>query len=107
MAMSLEILERDLLQDVAAASDEAALEALRVAALGKKGAISERMKSLGTMAPEERKEAGAALNLLKDKVADAIAGRKAALREAALETRLAREKVDVTLPVRPQAQGTI
>ena len=80
---------------------------MRVSALGKKGSISERMKSLGGMAPDERKAAGAALNLLKDKVADAIAARKAALQEAALEARLASEKVDVTLPVRPQAQGTI
>ena len=105
--MSLETLERDILKDVAAAHDEAALEVLRVAALGKKGAISERMKSLGTMAPDERKQAGAALNVLKDKVADAISGRKTALQEVALEQRLASEKVDVTLPVRPQAQGTI
>jgi phenylalanyl-tRNA synthetase alpha chain len=105
--MSLETLERDILKDVAAAGDEAALEALRVSALGKKGSISERMKGLGSMAPEERKEAGAALNLLKDKVADAIAIRRAALQAVALEARLASERVDVTLPVRPQAQGTI
>ena len=105
--MSLETLERDILKDVAAAGDEAALEALRVSALGKKGSISERMKSLGAMAPEERKQAGAALNLLKDKVADAISDRKSALQEAALEKRLASEKVDVTLPVRAQSQGTI
>lgn len=105
--MSLETLERDILKDVGAANDEAALEALRVATLGKKGSISERMKSLGAMAPDERKQAGAALNLLKDKVADAISDRKSALQEAALEKRLASEKVDVTLPVRAQPQGTI
>ncbi|MBL8908225.1 MAG: phenylalanine--tRNA ligase subunit alpha [Rhizobiales bacterium] len=105
--MSLETLERDILKEVAAAHDEAALEALRVSALGKKGSISERMKSLGSMAPDERKQAGAALNLLKDKVAGAIAERKSALQEAALEQRLASEKVDVTLPVRSQPQGTI
>ncbi|MBL8894784.1 MAG: phenylalanine--tRNA ligase subunit alpha [Rhizobiales bacterium] len=105
--MSLETLERDILKDVAAAGDEAALEALRVSALGKKGSISERMKSLGGMAPEERKQAGAALNLLKEKVTDAISDRKSALQEAALEKRLASEKVDVTLPVRAQPQGTI
>jgi len=105
--MSLETLERDILKDVAAANDEAALEALRVAALGKKGSISERMKGLGAMAPDERKEAGAALNLLKDKVAGAISDRKSALQESALEKRLASEKVDVTLPVRAQPQGTI
>ena len=56
--MSLETLERDILKDVAAASDEAALEALRVAALGKKGSISERMKSLGGMAPDAAQGGG-------------------------------------------------
>ncbi len=105
--MSLHSLEHDILNQVAAASDEAALEALRVAALGKKGSISERMKSLGGMGPDERREAGAALNLLKDKVTNAIAARKAALQDAALEQRLLSEKIDVTLPVRQQPQGTV
>ncbi|MBI2717974.1 MAG: phenylalanine--tRNA ligase subunit alpha [Rhizobiales bacterium] len=105
--MQLQSLEADVLDQVAAASDEAALEAVRVATLGKKGSISERMKSLGAMGPEERREAGAALNLLKDKVAEALAARKMALQEAALEARLLTEKIDVTLPVRPQGQGTI
>ena len=67
--MSLESLEREILKGVTGAADEAALEAVRVSALGKKGTISERMKSLGAMAPDERKEAGAALNLLKDRIA--------------------------------------
>jgi phenylalanyl-tRNA synthetase alpha chain len=105
--MSLETLEQDILAQVSAASDEAAIEAVRVAALGKKGAISERMKSLGSMSPDERREAGAALNLLKDRVSEALGVRKAALQEAALEVRLAAEKIDVTLPVRPQGSGTV
>ncbi len=105
--MSLTTLEQDVLSQVASASDEAALEAVRVAALGKKGVVSERMKQLGTMSPEARRQAGAALNLLKDKVAEAISLRKAALQEAALELRLASEKIDVTLPVRQQPQGTV
>ncbi len=105
--MSLQALEQDVLGQVEAAADEAALESVRVAALGKKGSVSERMKGLGAMDPEQRKEAGAALNLLKDKVADAIAHRKAALQEAALEARLASEKIDVTLPARPEPRGTI
>ncbi len=105
--MSLEKLEQEILSEVAAAADEAGVEALRVSALGKKGVISERMKELGKMSPDERKEAGAALNLLKDKVTEALAARKSVLGEAALEARLASEKIDVTLPVRPQAQGTI
>jgi phenylalanyl-tRNA synthetase alpha chain len=105
--MSLTTLEHDVLGQVAAAADEAALEAVRVTTLGKKGSISERMKSLGAMSPDERKEAGAALNALKDKVGEAIAARKAMLQEAALEARLASERIDVTLPVRPQQQGTV
>ncbi|HRX34931.1 MAG TPA: phenylalanine--tRNA ligase subunit alpha [Aestuariivirga sp.] len=105
--MSLDTLEQDILAQVDAATDEAALEAVRVAALGKKGTISERMKTLGAMSPEERREAGQALNVLKDKVADAIGTRKTVLQEAALEVRLASEKIDVTLPIRPQPQGTV
>jgi phenylalanyl-tRNA synthetase alpha chain len=105
--MSLEGLEREIIDSVAKASDEAALEAVRVSALGKKGVISERMKSLGAMAPEERKEAGAALNLIKERVSEAIAKRRTALQEHALEARLLTEKIDVTLPIRPERQGTI
>ena len=89
--MSLEILERETLAQVNAAADEAALEAVRVAALGKKGTISEQMKGLGAMSPDERKTFGAALNLLKDKVTEAIASRKTALADTALNERLARE----------------
>ena len=100
-------LESEILDQVASAADEATLEALRVGTLGKKGSISERMKSLGAMSPDERKEAGAALNLLKDKVTKAIAARKSALQEAALEARLGAERIDVTLPVRPQMLGTV
>ena len=81
--MSLATLEQSILAEIEAATDEASLEAVRVSALGKKGSISERMKGLGAMSPEERKDAGAALNVLKDKVADALSSRKATLQEAA------------------------
>ena len=105
--MSLADLEQDILAQVGAAGDEQMLEALRVATLGKKGSISERMKGLGAMGPDERREAGAALNVLKDKVAEAISTRKIALQQQALEVRLASERIDVTLPVRPQGSGTV
>jgi phenylalanyl-tRNA synthetase alpha chain len=104
---TLTTLESEILLQIAAASDEAGVEAIRVLALGKKGSISEQMSGLGKMAPDERKAAGAALNVLKDKVSEALASRKAVLGEAALEARLLTEKIDVTLPVRPQALGTI
>ncbi len=102
----LDRLESDILSQIAAASDEAALEAVRVAALGKKGSISELLKSLGTMSPDERRTMGPAINGLKDRVNEALQARRADLQEAALETRLATEKVDVTLPVRASALET-
>lgn len=100
-------LQLQLMADISAAADEAAVEAIRVSALGKKGSISEQMAGLGKMAPDERKAAGAALNVLKDKVSEALAARKAVLGEVALEARLLTEKIDVTLPIRPQNSGTI
>jgi phenylalanyl-tRNA synthetase alpha chain len=96
----LEKLEADILGAIEAASDEAAIEAVRVSALGKKGSVSEQLKSLGAMTPDERKAAGPAINGLKDRVTAALASRKAALAEAGLDARLAGEAVDVTLPVR-------
>jgi phenylalanyl-tRNA synthetase alpha chain len=95
----LDTLEREILAAIDGAADEAALESVRVAALGKKGRISERLKGLGGMSPDERKSAGPALNGLKDRVADALSQRRTLLVEAALAARLAAETVDVTLPV--------
>jgi phenylalanyl-tRNA synthetase alpha chain len=100
-------LENEILAQVAAAGDEPALEAIRVGALGKKGVISEQMKSLGAMEPEARKAAGAALNVLKDRVSEAVAARKIILQDSALNVRLATERVDVTLPARSELQGTV
>ena len=100
-------LQSDLLAQVANAADEAALEAVRLAALGKKGSISELMKTLGALSPEERKVQGPLLNGLRDAVAHAIAARKSALGDAALEQRLATETIDVTLPPRPENSGTV
>ncbi|MEL6915241.1 MAG: phenylalanine--tRNA ligase subunit alpha [Pseudomonadota bacterium] len=94
----------DLIKDVA---DEAALEELRVRAVGKKGEISLKMRELGKMTPEERQVAGPALNALKDEINSALAARKAALADAALEERLAGEWLDVTLPGRRRPAGTI
>jgi phenylalanyl-tRNA synthetase alpha chain len=100
-------LESELIARIAAAETVAALEDARVFALGKKGVISERMKSLGAMAPEERKGAGAALNVLKDKIAAALDEKKSTLENAALDERLRTEKVDVTLPAFREARGRI
>ena len=93
-------LERETLAAIAAASDETALEAVRVAALGKKGSISALLATLGTMAPEERRTAGVAMNALRDRVSGALTEKRTALKRSALALRLAAEKEDVTLPVR-------
>ena len=102
-------LQAAILADIAAARDEAALEAVRVAALGKKGSVSALLSGLGKMTPDERKTEGAAINALKDSVNAALVARRAILKEAALEARLKTETVDVTLPARAAglAQGRI
>jgi phenylalanyl-tRNA synthetase alpha chain len=102
-------LEHDLLNQVEAAGDEAALETVRVSALGKKGSVSELLKTLGAMTPEERKERGPLINGLRDKVQTAIVAKKETLAEAALDARLSAERVDVTLPVQegPETRGRI
>jgi len=103
----LEQLRARLCAGAAAAADLAALEDVRVGALGKKGEITQRMKMLGGLDPEARKAAGQALNAVKDAVAAAIDARKAALADAELEARLVAERVDVTLPARPDEVGRL
>ena len=83
---------------IASAADEGALESARVAALGKKGAISALLATLGKMSPDERRSAGAAINALKDEVTAALDARRAALKGAALQARLEREALDLSLP---------
>ncbi|WP_333682910.1 phenylalanine--tRNA ligase subunit alpha [Pontibaca methylaminivorans] len=100
-------LKAKYLERIAGAGDEAALEDIRLAAIGKKGEISLRMRELGKMTPEERKDAGPALNALKDEITSALAARKAALADAALGERLRAEWLDVTLPARRRPAGTI
>ena len=97
----LKTLQVQIFKQIASAQDEASLEAVRVAALGKKGKVSALLAGLGKIAPDERKERGAAINALKDEVTEALAARRAVLKEAALEARLKAEFADVTLPVPP------
>ena len=84
----LESLEGKLLADIAAAGDETALEAVRIAALGKSGSVSALLKTLGGMGADKRKVAGARINGLKDRVTDALAARRETLKAAALDQRL-------------------
>ncbi len=103
----IDILKDRYLHEVAAASDLDALEAVRVAALGKKGAISEKLKTLGKMSPEERQTQGPPIQAARGAVADAIAARKDALERAALDAQLAGERIDMTLPAPVSAQGSV
>jgi len=103
----LERLERDALTAVAEATDLAELDAVRVRYLGKKGELTARLKTLGGLSPEERRQEGQRINAVKQRLQEAIAERKTALENAALEARLASERIDVTLPGRRQSLGSL
>ena len=100
-------LEADLTGQIASAKDAAALEAIRVAALGKSGSISALLKTLGSMSPEERKDAGPAINGLRDRIGAALSARKTDLEAAELDTRLAAETLDLSLPAPPRRKGSV
>src|ERR1700751_4999882 len=100
-------LESEISGRIAAAGDLAALDAVRVAALGKSGSISELLKTLGAMSPDERRERGPQINGLRDRVGQQIAARKTALEAAALDARLQSERVDLTLPAPPERRGGV
>lgn len=103
----IDTLSRELFAQLEAAQDEAAVELVRVNALGKKGSVSELLKGMGAMSPEERQSFGPLVNGLKQSLSDAIAVKKEALAQAALDARLLAERIDVTLPVRPERRGKI
>ncbi len=104
---TMDEIERETLDAISAAADAAALEAVRVDALGKKGRITGLMKELGGLPPDERRERGASLNIVKERVSAALDVRQKDLAAAALDARLNAERVDVTLQPRPQAEGRI
>jgi len=103
----LSTIRSEALGAVEKAADLAALDAVRVAVLGKKGSVTGLMKTLGTLAPEQRKEFGAKVNQLKGEIETALESRKSALGASALAAKLASEKIDVSLPVRPETRGTL
>ncbi|MEE3100396.1 MAG: phenylalanine--tRNA ligase subunit alpha, partial [Pseudomonadota bacterium] len=103
----MDTLRASWLGRIAEAADEQALETARLGALGKKGEVSLMMRELGKMTPEERQQAGPALNALKDELNSALSARRAALSDAALAERLRTEWLDVSLAPRPRAMGTI
>ena len=104
---NLDQIKTEVLGAVAAATDSKALDEIRVSAMGKKGSITSMMKNMKDLSPEERKETGQKLNMVKGEVAQAIEARKTELADAELNARLMAEKVDVTLSTRPETTGTV
>jgi phenylalanyl-tRNA synthetase alpha chain len=107
MGSDLDRMKEDWLGRIEAAADLPALETVRVAALGKQGAVTGLLKTLGAMSPEERQAGGPRIHGLREAVTEALAARKAALEEAGLERQLAGERLDMTLPVAPVLEGSV
>ncbi len=95
------------LQQIASAPTLEALDALRVSLLGKSGLVTEQLKALGKLPAEQRKAHGEQVNRAKENLNDAIAARRGALERAALDRRLASEQLDITLPGRNHARGSL
>lgn len=107
MQTKINTLKPELVQKIEQANNLAALDEIRVAALGKNGAITALMKELGALSVEEKKQAGQILNVFKTEIATALESKKKTLEEAEMNAKLAAQKVDVTLPARPDTIGRI
>ncbi len=105
--MNLDSLASDALARIGAATDTNAIEQLRIELLGKSGAITAQLKALGGMDPDARKARGAEVNALRDRITLALTERRALLETAALDARLQKERIDVTLPGRQIGGGAI
>ncbi len=103
----LAALQTTALSAIDAAASLDALEAIRIDLMGKQGSVSALLKTLGGMSPEERQVQGPAINGLREAVTAAIAAKKAALDAAALDARLATERLDMTLPAPEAATGSV
>ena len=91
--------------DLESASDDAQVEATRIKYLGKKGSLSAVLRGMGKLAAEERPKVGEAANQVKAAIEEALERARSAVRDRALQADLARDKIDVTLPGRPQKVG--
>ena len=100
-------LQSEIEGEIATASDLAALDAVRVSALGKTGRISGLLKTLGALPPEERKTTGAAINAVRDAISEKLEARKETLEAAHLAERLAKERIDLSLPSAPRPKGGV
>ncbi len=104
---NIDALKQEIVETVQAANNIKSLEDIKTQALGKKGKVTSMMKMLGSMSPEERKEMGKALNILKNEIAKEIDIKAKELKEKEINKRLEEEKIDVTLSVRPEEKGYI
>lgn len=105
MSAHLNTLLNQSLENIAAASTLSTLEQLRVSLLGKKGEITQQLKQLGTLPPEERKAAGESINRIKEAIQNTIAEREEYLKEFELNQKLAAESIDISLPGRTSFKG--
>ncbi len=104
---NLQRIEEEALETITSATSLEALEQLRIQFLGKNGVVTQQMKQLGSLAEAERKSFGAKINTAKQRLTSALETQKTQLEAVALNARLARETVDITLPCRFEAKGTI
>ena len=107
MTADPETLSADWTRRISQAGDASALEALRVAALGKAGEVTALLKMMGSLSPEERQARGPKVHALREAVAGAIAAKKDELDGADLDRRLATERVDLSLPSREAPKGSV
>jgi phenylalanyl-tRNA synthetase alpha chain len=104
---NLDTIREDWLRQIASADNADALEQLRVSILGRSGQLTALLKTLGGLAPDERKARGAALNQLKGAVEEALGVAKQKHDRASLDQRLKEERIDVTLPVKSDIDGRV
>ena len=107
MQDQLNVIIKDAQASIQASQNAAAIQELRVKYLGKKGQLTELLKQLGTLNPDERPEAGAAINIAKKQIQDWLDAREKGLQHAELDARLSSEKIDITLSGRGQAIGSL
>ena len=107
LTRDLETLGADALTSIDGARDTAALEAIELDVLGKKGRLTTVLRGIGALAPDDRPKVGAVANVVRGAIESALAERGARLRGSELDARLAAEAVDVTTPGRPIRRGTL
>ena len=107
LTQDLQALADETAAAVAAAPDVAALDAIELDVLGKKGRVTDALREIGKLPAEDRPKLGAVANAVRQRLDAAIAERRAVLGSAELDARLAAETIDVTMPGRPVRRGSL